>query len=620
MILQALYDYYQRKSASEKGSIAPEGWVCRGVDYAIIISDEGLFNNIEQRFTIEKNKIISNQVFLPAIGKQAMKHTNSGKDANLLWDNAGFVLGLGGKGQIKVASFIQTINEWFDVPSLNDRALSAVRGFYNDFDNNRSRVLAFIDSLGFSKDFEKRDPIMAFCLLGDRDYVHTREKVKSAYELKITNVDPNAPRGNCLVTGKANTPIVLNETVIKNVWGGQSSGTNIISFNKRSFESYGKSEKAGENAPVSIEASSAYTSALNYLLSSAQRMQVGDASTIFWADREDPLEDNFTALWGVADTNKDDPDRNANAVNALYKAVEEHGRKPALGEETRFYILGLAAPAKARLSVRFWHTGTVREVGQRIVDHFDYLKIDHSERDREFLPLWLLLESIALLGKRENIPPALASEVIRRILEGLPYPQNLLSLAVQRIRAEQSKKDKNTGKSIPNITYPRAALIKACINSQYNQRETVNVSLDPEEKNEGYRLGRLFAVLERIQEEAHRDPKTKQVTINSTIRDRYYSAASAAPVTVFQTLLRLKNHHLSKLDRPDQRRNFEIQLGSILDGLPTKFKKQLNLEDQGRFAIGYYHQRQDFFKKREKTTETENTQPEIETGAQGELL
>lgn len=620
MILQALYDYYQRKSASEKGSIAPEGWVCRGIDYVIVISEDGTCKNIEQRFSIEKNKIISKQEFLPAIGKQAMKHTNSGKDANLLWDNAGFVLGIGGKGQVKVASFIQAVDKWFDVNNLGDSGLSAVRNFYHNFDENKNRVLAFIDSLGFSKDFEKRDPIMAFCLLGDGDYVHTRRNVKAAYELRITNIDPDVLRGNCLITGKANTPIALNETVIKGVWGGQSSGTNIISFNKRSFESYGKTEKAGENAPVSVEASSAYTSALNHLLNSGQRMQVGDASTVFWAEREDRLEDDFAAIWGVADSNKDDPDRNANAVRALYKAVKEYGRKPISGEETRFYILGLAAPAKARLSVRFWHTGTVHEVGQRIVDHFDYLKIDHGDRDREFLPLWLLLESISLLGKRENIPPSLASEMIRRILEGLPYPQSLLSLAVQRIRAEQSKKDRNTGKSVPNVTYPRAALIKACINSQRNQQETINVSLDPEEKNEGYRLGRLFAVLERIQEEAHRDPKTKQVTINSTIRDRYYSAASAAPVTVFQTLLRLKNHHLSKLERLDQRRNFEIQLGSILDGLPTKFKKQLNLEDQGRFAIGYYHQRQDFFKKREKATEIEITQPEIEPGTQGELL
>ncbi len=222
--------------------------------------------------------------------------------------------------------------------------------------------------------------------------------------------------------------------------------------------------------------------------------------------------------------------------------------------------------------------------------------IDRSEREAEFLPLWLLLRSTALLGKSENVPPNLAGDVIRCILEGLPYPQTLLASAVRRIRAEQE------------VTYPRAALIKAYLN-RLNPTENLAVSLDLENSNTGYRLGRLFAVLEKIQEEA-------QPGINATIRDRYYGAASATPVTVFSTLLKLKNHHLSKLDNKGRVSNFEKLLGEIMGGI-VDFPAHLPLADQGRFAIGYYHQRQDFFKKH---TKTETTQPEPETGAQGELL
>lgn len=585
MILQALYDYYQRKSVSEKGSIAPEGWICRSVDYALILSEDGECKNIEQRFSIEKNKIISKQEFLPAIGKQAMKHTNSGKDANLLWDNAGFVLGLGGKGAIKVESFIKAISEWFNISDFDDEGLSAVKKFYDNFDSNKNKLLKLIDCLGFTKDFEKRDPVLAFCLQGDIGYIHARKEIKKAFELKGINADLGLPKSNCLITGKINTSIVKNETVIKGVWGGQSSGANIISFNKRSFESYGKIDKGGENAPVSIEASSAYTSALNYLLSSAQRIQVGDASTVFWASKDDALEDAFSSLWGADDNKIDDPDRNTNAVKALYRAVEEHGRNPILSDETRFYILGLA-PNAARISIRFWYVGTVLQVSQRIVKHFKLLEIDRKETEHEFLPLWRLLKSIAPLDDVKRISPNLAGDMMHSILEDLHYPSTLLAAVVQRIRAEQSKKDKNTGKLLPNVTYPRAALIKAYLN-RLDEMENITVSLNLENMNLGYRLGRLFALLEKIQKEA-------MPGINTTIRERYYGAASSTPVTVFPTLIKLKNHHLKKISNKGRVINFEKMLSDVMDGIDDEnpFPATFKLEDQGRFAVGYYHQYQ----------------------------
>jgi CRISPR-associated protein Csd1 len=196
------------------------------------------------------------------------------------------------------------------------------------------------------------------------------------------------------------------------------------------------------------------------------------------------------------------------------------------------------------------------------------------------------------LGKSENIPPNLGGDVMRAILSGQPYPLTLLQNAIRRIRAEQAKKGER-GNPAMNVTYPRAAIIKACLNRHLRNSQTyekeLTVTLDTINPNPGYRLGRLFAVLEKIQEEANPG-------INATIRDRFYGAASSTPVTVFSNLMKLKNHHLAKLENPGRRVNLERLIGEIMYGV-TDFPAHLDLADQGRFAIGYYHQRQAFFSK-----------------------
>jgi len=260
-------------------------------------------------------------------------------------------------------------------------------------------------------------------------------------------------------------------------------------------------------------------------------------------------------------------------------------RKPARGsfedDGTRFYMLGLA-PNAARIAVRFWMVKTVGELAVNIRKHFDDLRIAHAPHELETLSLFRLLVSTAALGKAENIPPNLGGEVMRSVIENLPYPQTLLGGAIRRIRAEQE------------VTYPRAAIIKAYINRQ-SGKEELKVSLDENNTNAAYRLGRLFAVLERAQERANPG-------INATIRDRYYGAASSTPMTVFSTLLKLKNHHIAKLDNKGEAVNLEKLIGQIMDGV-VDFPAQLGLQDQGRFAIGYYHQRQAFFTKSEPTTQ-----------------
>lgn len=586
MILQALYDYYHRKAQDPDSALASAGFEYKEIPFILELREDGTLNQIEDTRFIENKKKRAKSERVP----QGVKKT-SGVAANLLWDNAEYVLGLDTKGKPErvkeqQVAFLEKIR------ALNladtDKGIAAVIHFLESLD------LAIIQQNPLWEEIEKTNPNLTFRLQGQAHLVCQSRAVQAA----IANSEGDeSAKATCLITGE-NAEIERLHPAIKGVWGAQTAGANIISFNLDAFTSYGK--KQSFNAPVSKEAAFAYTTALNHLLSkdSKQRMQVGDASTVFWASKKDALEDNFAAIWGAGDAVKDDPDRNTPAVKALFKAVDKHGRAPPLDEETRFFILGLA-PNAARISIRFWHVATVREVSERIVQHFKLLEIDRSERDPEFLPLWLLLRSIALLGKTENVPPNLAGEVMRSILDGRAYPETLLSAALRRIRAER------------NVNYPRAALIKAYLN-RLNPRESLTVSLDLENGNQGYRLGRLFAALEKIQEEANPG-------LNATIRDRYYGAAASTPVTVFSTLMKLKNHHLSKIDNKGRVSNLERLLGEIMSGV-TDFPRHLSLQDQGRFAIGYYHQRQDFFKKRENKDTSQTITLETELDTKGELL
>lgn len=589
MILQALVEYYDRKSSDSSAGLAPFGWINKHVDYLIVLSLQGECVNLEQKFSIEKGKYHYDKMyFLPAIGKQAMKHTNSGKDANLLWDNASFVFGLRNKGEIKRGSFISALDLWF--PDLNESGVNAVKLFYQSLCENELMAKELFQKFELSDELDKRDPIFTFSLKGDLLPINYRKAVKDAYEIKVTELLGDGIVGTCLLTGNKNVQISKNEVVIKGVWGGQTAGTNIISFNKPAFESYGKKGRAGKNAPVGIETSFAYTTALNFLLrqGSSQRMQVGDTSTVFWSEKQSDMETAVVSLFDQPP--KDDPDRNVKAIQTLYKSMH-NGRYNKDDGDTRFYVLGLA-PNAARIAVRFWHVGTVAEMAERIAQHFSDLEIVHGPNEAPFLSLFRLLVSTASLGKADNIPPNLAGDMMRAILEGSPYPQTLLGAVIRRIIAEQAKKDSKTNKQLQNVTYPRAALIKACINrsihhSNLENKEELQVSLDEKNTNIGYRLGRLFVVLEQIQKEAH------DKNLNATIRDRYYGAASCAPVTVFSTLLKLSTHHLRKMKNKGRVHNLEALKGSIIEGIPSDgFPPHLTLEDQGKFAIGYYHQRQ----------------------------
>ncbi|QOJ08801.1 type I-C CRISPR-associated protein Cas8c/Csd1 [Nitrosomonas sp. H1_AOB3] len=581
MILQALNEYYTRRRKFDLNSLPPPGMEQVEISFVVVLHKDGRFFNLtDMREGNGKNK---RGKFI--IAPQSCDRTgqNAWATAFLLWDHPRYVFGMrtpkdvadDGIPSKRLASFKERIIKSFPDPTV-DEGINAVYRFVDRAEFSQ------IESHPLWQEIQQTTGNVSFRLTTDTpaQLICSRPAVIAVAEKELEDTDGYKIE-QCLVSGEVG-PIAILHPATPLPSKDSKSTAKLVSFQKGSgYDSYGKSQ--GNNAPVGKRTAFAYTTALNHLLAkgSKQRIQVGDASTVFWcATPGHPMEELFPGFFGEPD--KDNPDIGVNAIATLLSAPKT-GVGSFEDDGTRFYVLGLA-PNAARIAVRFWHVKTVGELAVNIRKHFDDLRITHAPHEPETLSLFRLLVATATLGKAENIPPNLGGDMMRSVIEGVPYPQTLLAGAVRRIRAEQE------------ITYPRAAIIKACIN-RYSENEELTVSLDENNTNTAYRLGRLFAVLERTQERANPN-------INATIRDRYYGAASSTPVTVFSTLLKLKNHHLAKLDNKGEAINCEKLLGQIMNGI-TDFPAHLDLQNQGRFAIGYYHQRQAFFTKSESTNKGE---------------
>ena len=582
MILQELVRYYDRKARDPDPAqrLPSAGLEDKAIPFIIEVAADGRVLQLVDTRELAGKKLQARSFLVPLGEKKT-----SGVKANLLWDSAAYVIGLdkARKSQADVSP-----------PAAFRARIDALPEVTRD-DAGVRAVLAALDRADWSvlaahpawPEIVESNPVMTFRLVGDLDLVCQRPAVIDV----ATRAAPGGERQlMCLIDGIP-APVQRLHASIKGVWGAQSSGANIVSFNARAFESYGKTERQGENAPVGQRAAFAYTTALNHLLEtgSRNRVQLADASTVFWADRASMFDGEFRFADFFGES-KDEPDRGVRAVQALYQALST-GKLPVGERDVTFFVLGLA-PNAARISIRFWLRAPLRDLAPRIQAHFDDLRVaQRFDSDPPVPSLFRLLSGVALQGKLDNVPPRLAGEWMRAILEGLPYPALLLNAAVMRCKAEQE------------VTYLRAAVIKAWLNRDHRRRhlgidcaplttpQHFKERLDVDQTDTPYRLGRLFAVLEHVQRQA-------MPGINATIRDRYYSAASTTPVAVFTTLLRLKNAHLKKLS-DGQNARFERLIGEVLAPMQD-FPRQLTLPQQGRFALGYYHQRQDFFTRKEQ--------------------
>lgn len=593
MILHALYDYYERRQADPDPSRRlPEfGLEQKEIGFILELSTTGELKGITDTRRQIGNKKIGIERRVPKGVKRA-----SGVAANLLWDNAEYVLAIPDAKKLKLAQKNGSADEYLarleEMQAAFRARIEALPQAAQADDGIRA-VLAFLETTPASQarqfsaawsEIATSNPTLSLRLIGDADVlVSQRPGVLPHVAETVTDGEGavGRPMAQCLITGEL-APVERLHTAIKNVWNAQTSGANIVSFNLDAFSSYGKSQ--GMNAPVSHAAAFAYTTALNALLAreSAQRVQVGDASTVFWAQRPDPLEGELAQLLGGS---TDDPDTHVRQVRNLFESVRTGTFSGARGEN-KFFVLGLA-PNAARIAVRFWHAAPLAEIARRLTQWFEDLAIVCGPNDAEFPTMFRLLAAVAVQGRADNIPPRLGGDIVRCIFTGGPFPSIWLSAAVRRCRAEQQ------------VNHLRAAAIKACLNRS-NQfisggaaayTPEIKAMLDPDNPSTAYRLGRLFATLEKIQEEA-------SPGLNTSIRERYYGAASSAPVTVFTTLMRLKNHHLAKISSRGRAVNFERLLTAIMSDIED-FPAHMSLPEQGRFAIGYYHQRQAFFVKAE---------------------
>jgi len=566
VILNALNSYYQRLKDDPNVDIPMQGFGIQKIHFALVINHDGelVQDPIDLR-EMKNKKILPKELVLP---KEVIR-SGTKIAPNFAWDNTGYVLGADNKenperAQEQFATFKKLHHDLGD--SLDDDGMRAVLGFLDSWNpENVSEWKHWNEMSGAN---------VVFKLDSELRYIHERPQIQAAWLAYLKQKTSKVIRP-CLVTGNE-SPVARLHPAIKGVFGAQKKGAAIVSFNLDAFESYGKTQNY--NAPVGEDIVFAYTTALNYLLAfdSRQKVQIGDATTIFWTERESPIE----GFMGIILNPRDDTGDLTN-IRLFLEAARDGKKLPDIDDpDMSFYILGLS-PNASRLSVRFWHVSTVEDISAKIGQHFRDLSIIKSyDSDPEFPGMWQLLRETAVLRKSENISPVLSGSIMRSILTGAAYPQSLMTAIIGRIRADQE------------INYLRAAMIKACLVRKYriNQiSKEVTMALDKESTNIAYRLGRLFAVLEKAQRDAIPGA-------NTTIKDSFYGSASATPRTVFPRLLRLAQHHIQKAEYG---RNTDKMIEEIMQDIQA-FPAHLSLDDQGLFAIGYYHQRKDFYTKSNK--------------------
>ena len=590
MILTALSRYYERLSQNEE-EVPPYGFSRENISFALVLSREGAVVDIQDLRDTSGKKPRPGRLTVP----QSFKRPGTKPPPFFLWDKTSFLLGVKGDQNAEQGFRVaerdhQAFREFHQevLDQSADEALQAVRAFLEQWTPER-----FAEP-PFSGNPELLDANFVFRLDGEQRFVHQHEAARSIWTRLL---DEDAEQACCLVTGEVG-PLARLHPAIKGVQGAQSSGASIVSFNLSAFTSYGNAQ--GANAPVSKRAAFAYTTALNHLLrysaENHQRLQIGDTTTVFWAEADDVQE--AEAAESLAALLMEPPD-DAQEAHRLGSVLEQaaQGRPleavdPRLHESTRFYVVGLA-PNASRLAVRFWYADTLGDLARSLALHYRDLALEPTPW-RTAPAVWRLLYETAAQHDAKNISPNLAGELMRAVITGRPYPRPLLSTIIMRMRADG------------DINGLRAALCKACLNRDYrvgtgNIRKEVPMSLDPEETAPGYRLGRLFAVLEKVQSDA-------LGSVNAGIADRFYASASATPASIFGMLLNKAKSHLGAVRRKRGEglaRHLEGQIGEIMDGLEPELPRSLPLEEQGRFAVGYYHQRQALYRKTEDSGQNE---------------
>jgi CRISPR-associated protein Csd1 len=619
MIVQSLTRYYDILASDDTIKISGQGYSPAKVSFALVISPEGVLTNILDLRTDGKKK-------LPKVMEVPLQKSRSGKHPPpyFLCDKGEYVFGV---ESLNVKDFPKKQGSYphdleilerdeKNVVVVSPRSLECFnqfRKYHHTLLDGLSNpeiqgFLHFLDAwnpklaLQHLKFAEYKDEMLTgafFVFEINGEYLHRNAIARNAWEAycQHDNGDSSEECSQCLVSGKM-LPIARTHQKIKGVLNAQSAGATLIGFNDPAFESYGK--KQSYNAPVSESAMFKYTTVLNYLLEreSKNKIQIGDTTTVFWAETKNKAyEDLILSLFNPVElqtTQEGEPqeerleqDHNIRQlVNDILLKVKIGGyledRDLGIPKTTRFYILGLS-PNNARLAVRYWHEDNFGDFITRVARHHIDMEIDSGDQGPTVVSVKRLLKET--VPRDAGIPPLIEGLLMRSIIENLPYPIPMYNAILNRVKVERS------------INYARAGFIKACLirmarTRKRHEEDVITVSLNEESTNVPYRLGRLFAVLEKSQSETNRELK-------STITSKYFSSAATTPAVVFPVLLKLAQHHIAKSDwgfKSNQR------IEEVLAGI-DEFPAYMNLEDQGMFMLGYYHQRKAFYKKKDVNDE-----------------
>ena len=586
MILQALSQLYDRlKDDPENYQIPRHGHSFQQISFVVVLHPDGsLFEIQDARISNNKNKL--RNIEIEVLGET--KASGSGLNPCFLWDQSTYLLGkrVPQKPEKYANDRFQAFKDKHIAleAEIDDRDFSTVCHFLNQWTPSRCAEYPILDELktGFG----------IFKIIGAKYYVHQTAKIENWWQEKLANTTMPSSKPSqapCLVTGQQALYARLHPK-IKGVWNAQSSGAPLISFNEKAYESFGKTNAQGANAPVSKTIARNYASALNALLKNPKHnFHIGDTTVVFWTETPTTFENSFS---GIINDIQDKTQRQQ--IENLLKSISTGKQYNEFQEEqhTDFFMLGLA-PNKSRISIRFFHRTSIADILSKLHAHQKALKIikkfseptKKGKVDLDLPPIWMILRETARESK--DIPPLLSGTLLRAIFQGTNYPEALFAIIIRRMHADR------------NINYIRAAMLKAILIRNHNY--TITTMIDKENTEPAYLSGRLFATLEKTQEDAIKN-------LNSGLRDKYYSSASATPASVFPRILRLFPHHLSKIES----KPIKIFLEKIVEEILSKvsasegFPVQLNLQEQGLFAIGYYHQRRDFFTKKDPQEKPES--------------
>ena len=588
MILQSLNELYSRLAADPAYEIAPPGFSPQKISFRLVINPDGSFFGIEDaRVKNARGKFEPLRLETPLHEKRT-----SGVKAQFLCDKQEYILGRQLEGK-REGSGAECFEAFKNVHLSHERSIdspcySALCRFLESWSAEEAKEHSILDQIGTK--------FGVIQIRGNRGHLHDDPRIKEWW-ISQQLAEPSGVEEQCLVTGKTSRICRIHP----DIKGFKSSVALVGIQENTSYESYNRSKT--ENCPISTEVAFRYATALTALLDGPQKakhkINISGATVVFWTGTPSLIEDCLAGLFARGSRAADEVQdvTKSQQIQRLLEAVRSGTRFNDFGgPDTPFFILGLEQPNPGRFAIRFFHQSTLADLLGKLHDHQKAFELvrqftaenSSSRPDPEFPSIMdILRQTPPPKGNwpdEDKIPPLLGGALARAIIAGTPYPEGLFSAIIRRIQADRT------------VNYLRVATLKAVL--VRNHQLSIPTMLDTENTDPAYLLGRLFSALEKTQEDALGN-------VNAGIRDRFYSAASATPASVFPRLLRTYQHHLSKLNGGSKvnRERLVQEIMSSIDA--TGFPNQFALKKQGVFAIGYYHQRKDFFTKKETAPLTE---------------